>query len=245
MDDLEFKKRVLANPHDTDEATTAAASTTPERLQFKDEARRLDEYLRDVINSVPVPAGLRERLSPPESHVIALPVRARLSRYYALAASVVIAVGVILSGGLESARPSASDLQFHDNVINHVYREAARYDNSAADLSWQQINAVLEEAGGHLRDDERIKSMHIKFANDCNIAPAGRGAHIVLEGSKGSVSVIIMNSSPVTKKFDVNDPRFAGKIIPLGMGNLIIVGEKEEPLETYEALITETFEWSI
>ena len=104
---------------------------------------------------------------------------------------------------------------------------------------------MLEEAGGHLRSEERIKQMHIKFANGCNIASNSKGAHIVLDGEKGSVSVMVVHNSPVTTTFDVNDSRFAGKIIPFGEGNLIIVGEKDEPLDKYQEMISEAFEWSI
>ena len=169
----------------------------------------------------------------------------KATRYIAVAASLVVAVGLILSPGLITARPSASDLKFHDEVIGHVYREVARYDTKREDASIVQINSVLEEAGGHLRSEERIKQMHIKFANGCNIAANSKGAHIVLDGEKGSVSVMVVHNSPVTTTFDVNDSRFAGKIIPFGEGNLIIVGEKDEPLDKYQAMISEAFEWSI
>ncbi|MDO9319178.1 MAG: DUF3379 family protein [Gammaproteobacteria bacterium] len=243
MDDLEFRKRALANPHDTDEDFVAATSSSPERMQLVQEIQALDKRIVGTINAVAIPANLAARL---KSHKPAAgrPATSVWTSYYAMAASLVIAVGVILSLGLQSANPSAADLQLHDDALRHVYREEPRYDTAGNDLNWQQINAVITEAGGHLRDDERIKTMHIKFANGCRLA-SGTGAHIVLEGTKGSVSVLIVHSSPVTTRFDVNDPRFAGKIIPFGEGNLIIVGEKEEPLETYEALLTDAFEWVI
>ncbi len=252
MDDLEFRKRALANPHDLDADFAAAVAANTERRQFVDELKSLDNKISTIVQSVAVPAGLAERLKSRVSvetsaaNVVSLtPQKSVFRRYYALAASFVIAVGVTLSVGLQSAKLSAADLEFHDSVVKHVYREVSRYQNGLADLDWQQINTVIAEAGGHLREDEDIKSMHIKFANGCRITPGGNGAHIVLEGSKGSVSVIIVHSSPVTKKFDVSDSRFSGKIIPLKGGNLIIIGEKEEPLETYESVITDAFEWTI
>lgn len=243
MDDLEFRKRALANPHDADEDFVAATSANPERMQLVQEIQALDKRIVGAINAVAIPADLAARLKSREPRT-SRPTTSVWTSYYAMAASLVIAVGVILSLGLQSANPSAADLQLHDDALRHVYREEPRYDTAGSDLSWQQINAVITEAGGHLRDDERIKTMHIKFANGCRLA-SGTGAHIVLEGTKGSVSVLIVHSSPVKTRFDVNDPRFAGKIIPFGEGNLIIVGEKEEPLETYEALLTDAFEWVI
>jgi len=247
MDDFEFRKRAMANPHDSDEDFEAAANATAQRKQLLIDLQALDARIGAITNAVPMPDGLADRLkaNAQSSSVTALPVRSRYQRYYAMAASLVITVGVIMSSGLWTARPSAADIKFHDDILGHMYREAPRIANATADLSMEEINQVLEEAGGHLREDERIKSMHIKFANDCNVVPTIKGAHIVLEGTKGSVSVIMIHNSPVSTEFDVNDPRFQGKIIPFGQGNLIILGEKEESLETYETLITETFEWVI
>ena len=247
MDDFEFRKRALANPHDTDEDFAAAASASPQRAMLLQDLQALDARVSAIAHSVQAPPDLAERLKARAgtATVTAMPVRSRYQRYYAMAASLVITVGIIMSSGLGTARPSAADIKFHDDILGHMYREAPRIANATTDLSMEEINHVLEEAGGHLREDERIKSMHIKFANDCNVVPSIKGAHIVLEGTRGSVSVIMIHNSPVSTEFDVNDPRFKGKIIPFGQGNLIILGEKEESLDTYETLITETFEWVI
>jgi hypothetical protein len=248
MDDLEFQKRALANPQDCDEDFIAAAETSQQRQSLLQNAKELDAKIHGVLLSVSSPAELANRLRaiPTQTAtVVSLPVKSRTNRYYAMVASLVLAIGILFSSNLLSTRPSAADLKFHDDIIGHVHREAPRYENSTVSLSWQQISQVIAEAGGHLRDDERIKKMRIKFANDCNVIPSSKGAHIVLEGSKGSVSVIMIHSSPVSTKFDVDDPRFTGKIIPFGEGNVIILGEKEEPLESYESLIAETFEWLI
>jgi len=54
------------------------------------------------------------------SPVTVLPVRSRYQRYYAMAASLVITVGVIMSSGLGAARPSAADIKFHDDILGHM-----------------------------------------------------------------------------------------------------------------------------
>lgn len=247
MDDLEFRRRAYANPQDQDADFLEAAQSNPERAQLLEQLKTLDARVGAAANSVSAPASLVARLkaldeTAANDSIIAKP---SLRRFIAVAASLVVAIGLIMSPGLITARPSAADLKFHDDVIGHVYREVARFDTKREDASIVQINRVLEEAGGHLRDAERIKAMHIKFAIGCNIAPNSKGAHIVLDGEKGSVSVIVVHSSPVTTTFDVNDTRFAGKIIPFGEGNLIIVGEKNEALDKYESMIADAFEWSI
>tara|TARA_R110001606_G_scaffold225996_3_gene374075 strand:+ start:1005 stop:1751 length:747 start_codon:yes stop_codon:yes gene_type:complete len=248
MDDLEFRRNAFADPQNQDPDFLAAAQSSPERVALLQQLQALDARVGAAARSVPVPSSLAARLKAleePAANDAIVAKKSKTSRYIAVAASLVVAIGLIISPGLITARPSASDLKFHDEVIGHVYREVARYDTKREDASIVQINSVLEEAGGHLRSEERIKQMHIKFANGCNIASNSKGAHIVLDGEKGSVSVMVVHNSPVTTTFDVNDSRFAGKIIPFGEGNLIIVGEKDEPLDKYQEMISEAFEWSI
>ena len=176
MEDLEFRKRGLANPNDSSEDFIAAASASAERAKWLQDLQALDARVHAAALSIDVPAGLAERLkahavaqsvpTATQASVTALPARSRYQRYYAMAASLVITLGVIMSSGLWTARPSAADIKFHDDILGHMYRETPRIENATADLSLEEINQVIEAAGGHLREDERIKSAHIKFAND-------------------------------------------------------------------------------
>lgn len=246
MDDLQFRKRVLENPEAISDGVSAAAEGIPERLLFIHEATQQALHMRAIAMSVSAPEGLAQRLkdlSTADAEVI--PASKGLSRYLAIAASLVIAVGVTLSVGLYSQQPNASDMQLHDDVIRHVYREAPRYQGELQDMDLNEVNKVVAAAGGHLIEDDAMKTMHVKFANGCRIGLERRGAHIVLAGTQGAVSVFMVKNSPVKKPMSVDDPRYSGKIIPFGEGNLIFVGEKTEPLETYESLITKSFEWEI
>src|SRR5690606_18387606 len=196
MDDLEFRKRALADPHDQDPDFLAACAANAERAEWLRELAARDREAAAALRSVKVPAGLAARLlaqsTAPAAEVAMLhhhkpaaaapasSQRTPLRRYFALAASLVLAVAVTLTVALRSDELSAADLQLHDNVLAHVVREESRYNMDADDIDLEQIRSVIADAGGALRDGEAIKSMHIKFANDCNIPPSGRGAHIVL-----------------------------------------------------------------
>ena len=189
MDDLEFKKRAYANPNEQSAEFLAAANASEERIQLLKQLQALDKRVAAAANSITDPEGLAAKLKAVDSNVVSIKANnTGFKRYIAIAASFVLAIGLALSPSLFSPRPSAADLQFHDDVLVHVYKEVARFDLSREDVSFTQINTVLErEAGGHFRDNERIKQLHIKFANGCNIASNSRGAHIVLDGSKGSI----------------------------------------------------------
>ncbi|MDX1492404.1 MAG: DUF3379 family protein [Pseudohongiellaceae bacterium] len=247
MDDLEFRKRVLENPSEIADDVLSIAQGNSERLQFIAEAKAMEERIHNTAMSVSAPESLAQQLKALSERPIELTSTEKPSirRYFAIAASMVVAVAITASVGLFNQQPSAADIQLRDDVIRHVYREAPRYESNLQDMDWQEVNKVVAEAGGHLIEGQSIKTMHVKFANGCRIGLDRRGAHIVLEGTQGAVSVFMVKHSPVKKAMSVDDPRFSGKIIPFGEGNLIFVGEKQEPLETYEALITQSFEWEI
>ena len=112
MDDFEFRKRALANPQDTDEDFAAAASASAQRTQLLQDLQALDARISAIAHSVQAPPGLADRLkaqagNATQATVTVMPTRSRYQRYYAMAASLVITVGVILSSSFGTARPSA------------------------------------------------------------------------------------------------------------------------------------------
>ena len=85
----------------------------------------------------------------------------------------------------------------------------------------------------------------MRFAKPCTILPAYESAHLVLEGSQGVVTMIVINNSPVDVKFSIRDERFIGIIVPMNQGNMILVGEKDRDLNQFSAMFSENVEWVI
>jgi len=67
----------------------------------------------------------------------------------------------------------------------------------------------------------------------------------MLQGSTGAINVIVINNSPVTNEFSIKDDRFSGIVIPMGDGNLILIGEKNENLDQYKSMFSQNIEWVI
>lgn len=243
MDDPEFRKRAFSNPRDNDPDFLSALQDSSARKKLLEELSALEDRITDALTSVEVPQGLADTL---KQHVPGNPVVTAPGwrRYMLVAASLFVAVAVSLSIVLPD-RPSAQDLALHDNLVSHLYREAPRYSGDNTTVSWERVEQVITESGGKIHDNQMIRSQHLKFANDCNFGSAVSGAHIVIQGEKGPVSVIFLRASPVRKAMQISDDRFAGRIIPFDKGNLAIAGEKDESLDRWENLATQTFEWSI
>lgn len=65
-----------------------------------------------------------------------------------------------------------------------------------------------------------------------------RAAYLMLQTGGNRVNVIITNSMPVSQRLRIEDERFAGLVIPLATGNLILVGEGALRLESYRDLFS-------
>jgi len=249
MNDLEFRKHAYCNPFDETTEFVEASKSTPERSRFVADLRALDKRVGDVVNKTRVPADLADRLK----HLAAIDVTAAPNtsatvkrvtpRYMALAASLVVAVGLTLSL-LPSSGPNAQDMEFHDRMLSHIYMEEPRFE-ADSNTSWRQVSEIIESNGGHFKEDDRTRALRIKFVKNCGLSTDEDAAHIVLEGSKGAVQVLLVKGSAVSSTFQLKDQRFAGRVMPLGTGTLVIVGEKDEPLDGVQNLITENFEWDI
>ena len=57
MDELEFQKRVLAQPNDLDSELKELANEDPQRAQFIKDSEAFDEQIKAALN-VPVPEDL-------------------------------------------------------------------------------------------------------------------------------------------------------------------------------------------
>ena len=243
MDEIEFRKRAYANPFDTDAEFVNAVESNSEYKSWLQDLQAFDAKITDTVNDIPIPEGLVDRIKyrqKKELHAKTLSPR----RYLAMAASVIIAIGAITYMTLYNSRPTAEDIAFGDAVLQHLYAEAAFLDTNF-EVNFQQANQVLAVVGAKFHDNATIRNLLIKFANDCLVIPLNESVHFIVEGSNGPITFLIINNNPVSTEFILDDGRFTGKVIPIENGNLVILGEKGEPLEQFRSLINENIEWAI
>jgi hypothetical protein len=77
--------------------------------------------------------------------------------------------------------------------------------------------------------------------------PAFQSAHLIFEGTQGAVNVIVIviNNRPVSIEYSFHDERFNGIVVPMGEGNMVLVGENNEDLEQYKTLFADNIDWVI
>ena len=85
----------------------------------------------------------------------------------------------------------------------------------------------------------------MRSAKPCEILTAYENAHLMLEGSQGAVTMIVINTSPVDVEFSILAERFIGIIVPMDQGNMVLVGEKDKDLYQFASMLSENVEWVI
>jgi hypothetical protein len=264
MDELEFRKRVYANPRDIDDEILTAARANPDYQKIVDETLAFEDSLVTLLENPEAPEGLMAQLlSIPEKDELesetaasassnVSPIRARKQsflQYYAVAASLVLAVGIVFSLSVNDG-PSSADIVFGNELLAHLHHDIEEIDDITNGetyevLNLEEVNFSMANAGTRLVNYDGGQGFDVRSAKPCEILPAYQSAHLVLEGSHGAVSVIVINNSPVDVEFSIRDERFNGIVVPLEQGNMILVGEKNEDLNQYASMFSENVEWVI
>lgn len=257
MDELEFRKRVYANPTDVDQEVTDAARAEPALGQILDEAQSLESEISAVFGSVSASPDLAARLCALPAEASAEHTARAASKtstnsffqYYAMAASLLLAVGIVVSVTLLGG-PSAAEVAFGDDLILHLYHEVNEINaiNNGTELptiGMPAVAQVMAHADTQFNDEGFLRATPVRFAEPCAILPTYQSAHLMVQGTRGAVNVIVINNSPVTDEYSIQDERFNGVVVPMASGNLVLIGEKDENLEQYKALFAESVEWTI
>ena len=171
--------------------------------------------------------------------------------YLALAASLVVAVGLTLSFSGNNSRPSATELAFGQAVLSHLYEDsdAAAAQTSTASLQLAAVSTVLDQVGVRLVSTEPLSQRVISFARPCVIIPSNQSAHLVMQtDGQTAINVFIINNSPVDNQFRITDDRYSGVVVPMAEGNMVLISEGNqngEELDQYRELFDDNLAWSI
>jgi hypothetical protein len=239
MDDFEFNTRAHSNPDDTQQDFLDALTDRADRRQLLDEVRMLDQQLKTLSASLQVPPQLKQTLLRTAQPSVQKPSAMKRS-VFALAASLVLAVGFVVSTVQYS--PSADELAMHDAMIEHLVHEEPRYAD-AQPIEWSEVEAVL--ASANIKLQLPANTLIVTFANLCGLGSNRRAVHLVTIGEHGPVSMLLIHSPPIGGNMEVQDNRFKGRIVPASSGTMAVVGEKDEQLEKFESLLKNNVQWSI
>jgi hypothetical protein len=251
MNDIEFQQRAFADPWDQSPEFLQALRQNAEYAALVASLQAQDKLLKETL-SAPVPVDLK-------SGLLAIPSRDQqeATAHQEAGTSTVIAPSIwqwqrwvpaaacllIISGVLLNFLPGTAQKALASDVMTHIYRELPFLDVQGSP-DRNELNRHLATYGGEFDDSVEMNALEAKGVIDCWIEKDQQTHfHMVMQGELGMVTVIIMTGEPVSSAFALNDERFDGIVTPTPNGNLVVAGEKGEPVEALSVMLAGNISW--
>ncbi|WP_405601420.1 MULTISPECIES: DUF3379 family protein [unclassified Pseudoalteromonas] len=249
MDELEFRRRTIAQPNDIDKELMEFADNNPERQSFINDMKEFDQYIQDALD-IPVPENLADRILLNTSlkekalqdeqaagdNVVDARSRFKFDRVHlALAASFFVAIGAFFMSTEQNIAHEAGE-----HALAHVYYEINALDKKEP-ISLQSVNDKLAVLGGHI---EELPGA-ITYAMFCDFK-GEKGLHLIFESDFGPMTVFIVPSENKSFGFgddNFRDERFEGHINRGSQADTILVASVGAPLNIYNERVTDAIRW--
>lgn len=237
MDDLHIRRSILADPHTRDDAINDAINNDETTKKFVQDIEELDEKIAQAIN-IPVPDDLASKLILRQTLESHQQEKRKTRIQFAMAASVTF----ILGFSINFMMFSNSYKNLGDYAIAHVDYESSKFSNTdQANISLASLNEKMASFNGHF--DSTFGTLI--SANFCHF-DGNKSLHLVFQGKTSPVNVFIL---PIDEdiKFNENfsNKRLVGHSVHFKNSNVIVVGDKEEPLNQWQERINNNITWSI
>lgn len=197
---------------------------------YFNEAMHFECDLNEAL-SIPVPEDLESRVILRQSIDSDKVSRHRFQLYSAIAASFVLAVGLILS--LYKINETGLD-----QIALDFYQRNASVLSVSQPLAGESMKGLLIEIGINLKQDLN----NIEHVERCYVREK-HGVYVVMGGIRGPVTVLFMPEEAVVQRKLFADKTYHGLIIPCPRGSIAIIGEPEEDLEKVESTLHASLEW--
>lgn len=219
MNCLEFRRQLLTDPLDQNEAGLRHEAECESCAAHAREVRGQEVRLRALLNEVTAPEGMVERIQLAARFEQRAETRRRW--WYSVAAGVLMAVGASMVS-LWTTSIERGGQALAQSVVNHIEDEASHL-REALPVSDGRINYVFGRFGAELAGNIG----QVNFAAEC-LMRNRNGVHLVLPGKMGAITVFFMPGEMTDEVLPVRSARFEGEIVPTRWGSIAVVGESGE-----------------
>ncbi|WP_440875533.1 DUF3379 family protein [Thalassotalea sp. PLHSN55] len=237
MDDLEFRRRLFAEPQSKDADLQQAKQSSASRQKISQEMEALDNQIAAALN-VDVPSDLSERLILRQTLASHQHNKRKSRIHLALAASVALVVGLSVNTFMFSSAHN----NLGDYALAHTYHEVDHFtNNDIANVSLTSLNEKMASFGGSFTNTMG----ELIFADFCRF-DGMKSLHLIFKGEHSPVNVYVVPENE-DMRFIANfsDQQFKGQSIKYQGRNVIIVGDKAESLGQWQNTIDSNIQWSI
>lgn len=237
MDDLQFRRNIYANPNSQDDDMLFAQKADANKMQFAQEIRQLDDKITNALN-VPVPDGLYNKLILRQTMASHQQEKRKKRFHLALAASVAIMAGAVLS----YFQFSSTYTNLGDYALAHVYHEKDDFSNDdETNISLASLNKKMATFDGSF-----TKSLGKIIAADYCRFDGMNSLHLVFQGKFNPVSVFIVPKKEhlsFTARF--SDNQLSGESLGFNNANVIVVTDKNESIDQWKSALKKSISWTI
>lgn len=236
MDDLQFRRSLYADPKHMDEEIKAAMNADPKKQQFAQELEQLDSKIAKALE-VDVPDDLANKLILRQTMASHQQQKRKSRVHLALAASVAFAFGLTLNFMQFSSAYSG----IGEYALAHVYHEQEYFSNNQeAKVTLASLNSKMDTFDGSFANmiGKLISADYCRFDGI-------KSLHLVFQGEQSPVNVFIVperDDVSFTEYF--SDKELNGVAEKIGKQNVIIVGDKKEPIEKWRTNLNSNIRWS-
>ncbi|WP_371186112.1 DUF3379 family protein [Thalassotalea maritima] len=235
MDELEFRRKLYADPNDS--SINDAIASDDERKRLAKQMKQIDADIAAAMK-VSVPDKLAEKIILQQS-LTAHQHRQRKTRWYlAMAASIAFIVGISFS--YRYMTPAYNSIS--DYALAHYYHEQDDYkERAGSNYELDDINQVMGSMGISLQQSiGKLIAVEECFFDGMD------SLHLVFEGLNDNVNVFILPKNKHlqhSKQFADNRTHGVSQQYP--QGHVVIVADKNTPLDSWQQQLSRHIKWSI
>lgn len=237
MDDLQFRRSILADPTYRDNAISEAIIDDAVKGKFAHEIEMLDDKIAQAMN-IPVPDDLCNKLILRQTLASHQQQKSKTRVRLAMAASVAFVMGLTVNFMMFSSTYK----NLGDYAIAHTNYEATYFTNhDEATITLASLNDKMASFNGIF--DSTFGTL---IAADYCRFDATKSLHLVFQGENSPVNVFILpNNEEIEFNAEFESDKLHGRSLNFNNSNVIVVGDKQEPLNKWQDRINKNITWSI
>lgn len=233
MNCLEFRRLCLADPASQEAEFLSHRRDCPRCAEFAAGVTQLDRKLGEALR-VDVPDQLASRIVLRQSLYRDQQHLRRRRHLYALAASLLVAIGLTATFVLTNRAPSLDQ-----RVLAHIDLERELL-STHHEVPRPKLVSVLNSVGAELKGDLG----HVQHASICPLSEHG-GAHLVFEGRKGPVIVLLLPKEFVGRPTEIQKEKMTGLVLPTHNGSMALVSEHGESVQEMARRMRSAISWRL
>ena len=233
MDELEFRRRIYADPETTDSDVVEAAKADESKRSFWNEQKQLDIQFKQALK-VEVPDDLASKLIWQQSADEFTRYKRRSRWYVAMAASVAFTIGIGLTMWYHQP------LSIGGQALAHMQYAEMEHAHSLLPVDLNMVNAKLASFGGSL--SEMLDG--IEVANYCHLSTV-RSLHLIVNTPQGKMSVFVVpQRGDISVPSEFEDSQYHGESIKMRRANVMVVGDRGADLSEMKKAVSERIQFS-